>query len=142
MRLAGEALSTADGELRYDIVGGVPILLPGRGEDPDGGPDSDVKPESLSSMAEEYGRGRPPSRVLAAVDRFVQARGDQRSEASRNAFGAVIVQAADSALCLSIGGGPTRAHPRLVNLNIDRFENVDIVGTAYALPYADGAVDA
>lgn len=47
-----------------------------------------------------------------------------------------------AALRLSIGGGPGRPHPSLTNLNIDLFANVDVVGDAYALPYADAAVDA
>lgn len=92
-------------------------------------------------MAEEYLRSRPPSRVLAAIDRFVRARGDHRSPGSVAAFDQVIAQAPDGALCVSIGGGPTRIHPRLINLNIAPFVNVDVVGTAYALPWADGAVD-
>ena len=46
------------------------------------------------------------------------------------------------ALCVSIGGGPERSHPRLVNLNIGPFPNVDVVADAHRLPYADGCVDA
>ncbi|MBK1660917.1 class I SAM-dependent methyltransferase [Paracraurococcus ruber] len=43
-------------------------------------------------------------------------------------------------LCLSVGGGPGRPHPRLTNLNIAPFANVDIVGDAHALPFAGGSV--
>jgi ubiquinone/menaquinone biosynthesis C-methylase UbiE len=35
-----------------------------------------------------------------------------------------------------------RVHPNLVNLNLDAFPNVDVVGDAYELPYADRVVDA
>ncbi|KAB2969886.1 MAG: class I SAM-dependent methyltransferase [Thermoanaerobaculia bacterium] len=44
--------------------------------------------------------------------------------------------------CLSIGGGPRRIHPRLLNLNLAPFRNVDVVATAYALPHPDGSVPA
>lgn len=44
-------------------------------------------------------------------------------------------------LCLSIGGGPHRHHPKAFNLNIAPFPNVDIVADAHHLPYASGAVD-
>ncbi|UCH75670.1 MAG: class I SAM-dependent methyltransferase [Rhodospirillales bacterium] len=47
-----------------------------------------------------------------------------------------------TAFCLAVGGGPTRAHPRLCNLNIGPFQNVDVVGDAHELPYADESVDA
>jgi hypothetical protein len=34
----------------------------------------------------------------------------------------------EDTLVLSIGGGPGRENPRVVNLNIDAFESVDIIG--------------
>ncbi|HKR63073.1 MAG TPA: methyltransferase domain-containing protein [Thermoanaerobaculia bacterium] len=43
---------------------------------------------------------------------------------------------------VSIGGGPTRVHPRLVNLNIAMERGVDVVATAYRLPFANDAVPA
>jgi len=46
------------------------------------------------------------------------------------------------AVRLSIGGGPSRVHPSLVNLNLAPFENVDLVATAYQLPFAAGAIQA
>jgi SAM-dependent methyltransferase len=44
-------------------------------------------------------------------------------------------------LFLSIGGGATRPFDSLTNLNIGVFPNVDIVGDAHNLPYADECVD-
>ncbi len=44
-------------------------------------------------------------------------------------------------LILSIGGGPGRENPRVVNLNLDAFDSVDIVGDGTNLPLADGSVD-
>lgn len=65
-----------------------------------------------------------------------------RSPESEAAFRSIFAGLPEGALCLSVGGGPTRVHPALVNVNIGLFPNVDIVADAYELPYADGAVDA
>lgn len=67
---------------------------------------------------------------------------DYRSSAASAAFEEVVAKQENGALCVSIGGGPTRGHPKLVNLNIGLFPNVDVVGDAYCLPYAQGSVDA
>lgn len=47
----------------------------------------------------------------------------------------------DSHLIIHVGGGPNRNHPKEVNLNIMPMENVDIVGTAEALPFKEKSVD-
>jgi SAM-dependent methyltransferase len=67
---------------------------------------------------------------------------DHRTKASRDAFDKAISSAPPDALCLSIGGGPDRPDPKLVNLNIGPFPNVDIVADAHQLPYADNSADA
>lgn len=46
------------------------------------------------------------------------------------------------AVCLSVGGGPAYIHPRLLNLNIEPFTNVGVVGSAFDLPFRDGSVAA
>lgn len=43
---------------------------------------------------------------------------------------------------MAVGGGPKRVHPRLVNLNLAPFPNVDLVGTALSLPFASASVAA
>lgn len=43
---------------------------------------------------------------------------------------------------IAIGGGPQRVHPRLRNLNLAPFPNVDLVGDAHRLPLADASVAA
>jgi SAM-dependent methyltransferase len=45
-------------------------------------------------------------------------------------------------LVLSIGGGPGRENPRVINLNLAAFDSVDIVGDGTNLPLADESVDA
>jgi SAM-dependent methyltransferase len=42
---------------------------------------------------------------------------------------------------LSIGGGPGRENPRAVNLNVDAFDSVDIVGDGANIPLEDACVD-
>ena len=95
--------------------------------------------DSLKTMEAEYRADRASglrrlARALLAVG------GDRRSPRAHAAFAKVIGIDPLEATCLSIGGGPTRVHPRLTNLNIDTFPNVDIVATAYALPYREGTI--
>ncbi len=90
-------------------------------------------------MEEEYLQG-PPRGLRALARRIVAAGGDRRSPHARAAFLQVVEGQPEGAICLSIGGGPRRVHPRLTNLNIGPFPNVDVVATAYALPYGDGAI--
>jgi len=63
---------------------------------------------------------------------------DLRSAAAHAAFEQLLRR---DGVLLSVGGGPTRVHPRLRNLNILCEGGVDLVGTAYQLPFADGSVD-
>lgn len=44
-------------------------------------------------------------------------------------------------LVLSIGGGPGRENPRAINVNLDAFDSVDIVGDGTNLPLTDSSVD-
>jgi len=44
-------------------------------------------------------------------------------------------------LIVSVGGGPSRNHPNEINLNIELYSNVDIVGDALQLPLLDKSVD-
>lgn len=132
---SGEGLVTIDGERTYPVRGGVPILI----ADVEG--QARYRQEAEGRMYEEYLPSRPSwaKRVLAPL---IKPRNDYRSSAADKAFLAVTAAQPPDSLCLSIGGGPGRPHESLTNLNIDLFPNVDVVGDAYALPYADGSVDA
>jgi SAM-dependent methyltransferase len=67
------------------------------------------------------------------------SRGDDlRSAAAHAAFETLLRR---PGVLLSIGGGPTRVHPRLRNLNILCERGVDVAATAYQLPFPDGTVD-
>jgi SAM-dependent methyltransferase len=83
-----------------------------------------------------------PRRLRKAWVGVVGRVGDMRSSASEEAFQSLFSGLEDGALCISVGGGPTRVHPALVNVNIGLFPNVDVVADAYELPYAEGVVDA
>jgi SAM-dependent methyltransferase len=127
-------LTTADGLQTYPIENGVPILFL---DDPQGDcPTPDSQPD-------EHAAGpRRLNRVQLAMDRLLGFVGDQRSRASQNAWGAFTSKITDDELYLAVGGGPTRFHPDLVNLNIEAFDNVDIVGDAHYLPYENDSVSA
>jgi len=131
----GDELVTRDGVRRYPVISGVPILH--------------ADPERIVAYRAQ-GEGQMHAEYLAPSKSWLRRtlislatpRSDMRSEASHRAFAAVTTDLPASALRLSIGGGPGRPHPSLTNLNIDLFSNVDVVGDAYALPYADASVDA
>ncbi len=135
LRGAGDCLEDEAGETRYPVLDGVPVLLT----------DSERVSRYLGlqggNMVAEYVK---PSRSLLREiwDRTVNRIGDMRSPESEGAFQSIFTGLTDGALCISVGGGPTRVHPALVNINIGTFPNVDIVADAYELPYADGVVDA
>jgi SAM-dependent methyltransferase/uncharacterized protein YbaR (Trm112 family) len=44
-------------------------------------------------------------------------------------------------LVLSVGGGPGRENPRVINLNLEAFDSVDLVADATNLPLVDAAFD-
>jgi SAM-dependent methyltransferase len=127
-------LVTRDGSRRYPVISGVPILHA------DPAKASAYRSHGGGQMHAEY--QAPRSWLRRAVASLATPRDDFRSAGSRRAFEAVTANLPDSALRLSIGGGPGRPHPSLTNLNLDLFANVDVVGDAYALPYADASVDA
>jgi SAM-dependent methyltransferase len=131
---SGDTLTTEDGSWSYPLIGGAPVLLP----DPQRV--AGYLTEESGRMVEEYARS--PGLLQSAFRRMIQAVGDLRSEESQEAFRASLAGLPDEALCVSVGGGPARVHPALVNLNIGAFPNVDIVADAYSLPYAGGSVDA
>lgn len=114
---------------RYNLLGQVPILL--------GDPLEVAKYANNSPvMTEEYGKKR--TSISQQLRRWLR-KGTQ-TQASRKALASVMERA--QGVCLSIGGGPLRHHTKLTNLNIGPFPNVDIVGDAHELPYADESVSA
>lgn len=96
----------------------------------------DASPEMLGQYCGKTGE-RPAKRRWSR-----KSVGSLYAARANNAMNSILDPQPADAICLSIGGGPTRAHPRLCNLNLGPFANVDLVADAHALPYADGSVDA
>ncbi|GAC1410606.1 MAG: hypothetical protein NVSMB6_11240 [Burkholderiaceae bacterium] len=100
-----------------------------------------VYADDSARMNEEYAQiqnnSNAPLRRLKAV--LTQ---DYRTAASKQALRSLFTDLPYEALCLSIGGGPTRVDPLLCNVNIGLFDNVDVVADAHCLPYASNHVDA
>lgn len=118
--------------VRYLIHGATPVLLAER--------------DSMAAYArasEQMNLEYTAERLNIAQSWYAKLRrNDYRTKESVRAQGAIFENLNPDAVCLSVGGGPGRSDPRLTNLNIDAFPNVDVVGDAHRLPYADASVDA
>lgn len=134
LRLCGTEL-ISDAGWTYPLAEtGAPVLLS----------DTDAAKKYASAspqMLREYAHETPGWKQWPRKARDFLRR-DYRTKASRSALQRVLDAGKDENLCLSIGGGPLRIAPGVTNLNIGPFPNVDVIGDAHALPYADGAVDA
>jgi len=128
-------IENSDRTVRYKFINGrVPVLL----TDPDRLEKYANDSERMNQEYAEENINRKPSlfhRIKAVLTQ------DYRTQASRDALNNLFTGLADDAICISIGGGPSRAHPRLLNLNIGPFPNVEAVADAHCLPYADDCVD-
>ncbi|MEO8348739.1 MAG: methyltransferase domain-containing protein [Acidobacteriota bacterium] len=128
------ALRTSDDTHRYAVVSGVPILL----SDPQA---ADRYVQESSRMVEEYGQVEDSGkRGQIGKLRQLLAR-DYRTPESASAFTRFLERAVGESVYLSLGGGPGRAHPELVNVNIGPFPNVDVVADVHELPYANSSVE-
>lgn len=137
VQLSDGFLINEDGA-RYPIIQGAPILL----ENP---VEAEKYIQSSQAMIAEYQAVQSKKITFRSrVKSFLSSLGisyDYRTEASRNASCEVLNAIPAGGLALSIGGGPKRNHPALVNVNIGLFPNVDCVADAHHLPYADNSVD-
>lgn len=67
--------------------------------------------------------------------------GHNRSRAIRRALDRVLAPLDEGGWGLNIGGGFTRLHPRLITLDLEPREEIDISGDAHRLPFRDEALD-
>lgn len=135
----GDRLETEDGKISYPLINGVPILFT------DTARQENYLSQEKGAMAKEYaqvGNKRLKTKKSLKTKLINLLSNDYRNHKSINSFQKTISQQGEDALCLSIGGGPARQHPNLINLNIGHFANVDLIADAYELPYADNSVDA
>ncbi len=65
---------------------------------------------------------------------------DFRSRASREALHRFLASLPATGLALSVGGGPERLHPRLLNLDLRPLSGVDVVADAHRLPFPDACL--
>jgi SAM-dependent methyltransferase/uncharacterized protein YbaR (Trm112 family) len=145
LRRASESSLVSPEGRSYRLAGPVPILLADEPEIEKSLADAGgaMVQEYTGSAAGPAGKAsRPSSFRLASFNHLLHVAEIVRSDAANAAFAAVVGAQPDDALLLSIGGGPRRVHPGLVNVNIGLFENVDVVADGYRLPYCDGSVDA
>jgi SAM-dependent methyltransferase len=86
--------------------------------------------DQRAHSAEPASLGRRIARRLADLG------GDHRNPDANLAFAAVVETPPSGAVILSVGGGPSVASPRLINLNLAPYPNVHVVADAYSLPFA------
>lgn len=119
------------------LPGGVPLLLvPARrerfsrvlSEEPGG-----------KRMAEEY---RRRGTRAAALREFFRPPSIVYDEDVARRYSWIYDTRGPDTIVLSVGGGPGRENPRVINLNVDAFDSVDIVGDGASIPLADASVDA
>jgi SAM-dependent methyltransferase len=67
---------------------------------------------------------------------------DHRTPAFYESLDALVRALGPGERILSVGGGPMRQIPQFLNLNIEQFTNVDVVGDAHRLPFADNTLPA
>jgi SAM-dependent methyltransferase/uncharacterized protein YbaR (Trm112 family) len=132
-------LKTSDESHTYPLYRNVPILLEDREK-------IENYLRSSPEMLEEYEKiafssiSRDLTKKLYSLFR-TWYKNDLRNKKYVNAFNRIFSSLHENTVALSIGGGPQRTHNYLTNINIGPFHNVDVVGDAHKLPYADRSVD-
>lgn len=142
----GQWLENADKTQRYRFLGGrVPILLTpvtaGKFS-----PDQEImhdiydpavkrKTSFVARVKDDLKKYSLPRKINAVL------KSDYRTDACDKAFSGLFNGLGSDALCLAVGGGPSRDHPMLCNVNIGPFSDVDVVADAHELPYADECAD-
>ena len=135
----GEYLLTEDEQEKYQLIAGnIPVLLADDSET------NDYVKESIKmqEIYQQYQPQKTEKKYSAKPGEFLlNYRRDFRNPAAKKAGQSIFRGDSSSGIYISIGGGPTRAYPQLVNINIAPFPNVDIVADAHLLPYCDSVVD-
>ncbi len=104
-----------------------------------------VGAELLDSGRAGTGRGMTAIEGLAReyrTSRSLASRLGQIHPPRNRRAGAALERAVGESVgaAVSIGGGPLRAHPRFLNLNLAPFPNVDLVADAHVMPFETGTI--
>lgn len=133
----GEDLICVGCARRYPVVNGVPIFL-------DEGDrrfitEKQIKRRPRFSLA-EWARGRP---LLARTIRLLYPPHPTRYQPIVwKTIAALLERAGPESLVLDIGPSPgRRLGANVVNYDIDTYTNIDVVGDAHRMPFADESVD-
>jgi SAM-dependent methyltransferase/uncharacterized protein YbaR (Trm112 family) len=116
----------------YAVVDGVPVLVPGG-----------VRP----APAERWNPGAlelAPTRARRAATWYrdhLQPESTYRSPGRKRLIPDFVASFPADALVLNVGSGDTDFGPHVMNMDIGRFENVDVVGVAEHLPFDDASCD-
>lgn len=132
LRRVNNYLETVDGQNKYNLLGDIPVLFA------DIEKQHEYLRENHGKMNEEYVSANP--NLIKRLKRDILGKA-YKNKSAITAFNSIFYNLPAHALCIAIGGGPTRHHEKLINVNIGIFENVDVVADAYKLPYADKSVD-
>jgi len=86
-------------------------------------------------------RGERP-RVYSTAHRLVLRlyADHNESKAVRDAVGRILEAIGAQEWGLNLGAGPTRLHPRLINLDVANHDSIDIVTRGLALPFKDNSL--
>jgi len=115
-----------DCEQRYPIINGVPVLR----LDPGSGIALAVMPRRTTTWKQRLSR-------RLSVPGF-----SYKTEQSRGRIPAFVASLDPEAIALNLGSGQTSFGPRVINLDIGPFPNVDAVGSGESLPVQDASLDA
>lgn len=128
----------------YPIQDGVPILL---NESDYRRRDHDLNSGTGCAMVQEYrGAHSDPSSTRHRRRWFEWLRPPEliyhsNPELEADHTAPLFTHAGPETLVLNVGGGPKRYREHEVTLNLDAFPNVDAVGDAHNLPFADDTFD-
>jgi SAM-dependent methyltransferase len=134
---AGPSLACPGCRASYPVLaGGVPqLVVPARRKEFQAALEEDSGGRGMVEHYRRYGTWRGRVRRFLKPPSIVY----DRDLARRHAW-IYDTRGADT-LVLSIGGGPGRENPRVINLNLDAFDSVDLVADGTNIPLVDGSID-
>lgn len=130
-----DALACARCDRTWPVIDGVPILLAGGSAAVGEAGDAFFhRPDSLDNLKRRF----PWLRILALPNPAIPS---DRPRETKRVFAEEVLGGTGLVLNLGSGVHKSYANPNLVNLDIARHENVDVVGDGMALPILDGVFD-